>query len=296
MKNKEYIFAGITILLWGCLATVSKLIMNSMDSMNALFYTCLFATLVLFLFNLVKGNFKKLQGIKAGTVIKMVLIGSLGVFFYNYFYLEGTLRLPAQEAFVINDLWPALIIVFSCIILKEKMTVWKAVAVILSFLGIMVVVTNGHLFAFRLKSVSGTLFCLGAALCYSLYSVLGKKETYDKGLAVFIAYASGTVVALIVALCKGSLGLPKGWEWGGVAFNGIFINGLAYLFWAMALDIGNTAIIANLAYLVPFVSLILTHFVLGEEITLFSILGLLLIVAGIVLQYFAEKSGLKRKH
>jgi len=53
--------------------------------------------------------------------IRMILIGSLGVFFYNYFLLLGTARLKAQTAFVINELWPALIILFSCWILKEKM-------------------------------------------------------------------------------------------------------------------------------------------------------------------------------
>ena len=87
----------------------------------------------------------------------------------------GTARLKAQTAFVINELWPALIILFSCWILKEKM------------------------------------------------------------------------------------------------------------------NLGNTAVIANLAYLTPFVSLILTHFVLGEKITVFSVLGLLLIVTGIIIQMVVNK-------
>lgn len=87
----------------------------------------------------------------------------------------GTARLKAQTAFVINELWPALIILFSCWILKEKM------------------------------------------------------------------------------------------------------------------NLGNTAVIANLAYLTPFVSLILTHFVLGEKITVFSVLGLVLIVTGIIIQMIVNK-------
>lgn len=47
--------------------------------------------------------------------------------------------------------------------------------------------------------------------------------------------------------------------------------------------------IANLAYLAPFVSLILTHFVLGEKITVFSVLGLVLIVTGIIIQMIVNK-------
>jgi len=48
-------------------------------------------------------------------------------------------------------------------------------------------------------------------------------------------------------------------------------------------------VIANLAYLTPFVSLILTHFVLGEKITVFSVLGLVLIVTGIIIQMIVNK-------
>ena len=47
--------------------------------------------------------------------------------------------------------------------------------------------------------------------------------------------------------------------------------------------------IVNLAYLTPFVSLILTHFVPGEKITVFSVLGLVLIVTGIIIQMIVNK-------
>ena len=71
--------------------------------------------------------------------IRMILIGSLGVFFYNYFLLLGTARLKAQTAFVINELWPALIILFSCWILKEKMiTVFSVLGLVLIVTGIII--------------------------------------------------------------------------------------------------------------------------------------------------------------
>ena len=88
--------------------------------------------------------------------IRMILIGSLGVFFYNYFLLLGTARLKAQTAFVINELWPALIILFSCWILKEKMnlgntavianlaylTPFVSLITVFSVLGLVLIVTG----------------------------------------------------------------------------------------------------------------------------------------------------------
>ncbi|MDO4488727.1 MAG: DMT family transporter [Eubacteriales bacterium] len=287
--GREYIYALSAILFWGCLSTCSKLITNSMDAINGLMYTCLYASIVLVISNLKSGTLQRVVKTDGRVLVRMGVIGFLGVFAYNYFFLRGTEYLPAQEALVINDLWPALVIIFSCFILKERMTLGKAIAIILSLLGIVVVATNGDVLGFRLRSVTGTLFMVSAAVCYALYSVLTKKETYDKGMAVLVAYVSGTVMSLIILLINGTLIMPSFKEHLGLAFNGILCNAIAYLFWAIALDNGSTAIIANLAYLVPFVSLLVTHFVLGEEITVASVVGLLLIIAGIGLQIAAEK-------
>ena len=56
------------------------------------------------------------------------------------------------------------------------------------------------------------------------------------------------------------------------------------MLWMVALGNGNTALISNLAYLTPVVSLGLTHVFLGEEITPYSVVGLCIILLGITLQ------------
>lgn len=288
--KRSFIYAIGAVIMWGTMATMSKLLQGSMDSLTVLFYTCFFASLMLAVYNGAKGKLKLLFKLPKSTVIRMAVIGSLGVFFYNLLFYMGSARMPAQQAMVVNDLWPALIIVFSCFLLKEKMTMAKAAAVVLSFIGIIVVVTNGNFRSFRFESMAGIVFCLMDAVCYALYSVLGKRETYDKGLAVFVAYASGTVFALAGSVLFGHFSLPEGKQLTGLIYNGIVCNALPYLLWAFALDNGNTAVIANLAYLAPFVSLLVTHFVLGEEITIWSVLGLVLIVSGILLQLRNESS------
>ena len=128
-----------------------------------------------------------------------------------------------------------------------------------------------------------------AAVCYGMYCTLNKKEIYDKNLSVMISYAAGTITAFILVLIQGKLTIPTGSQAAGMLWNGIICNALPYLTWALALDLGNTAVIANLAYLTPFVSLLLTHFVLGEKITVFSVLSLVLIVTGIIIQMIVNK-------
>lgn len=287
--KKEYLYAGTSILCFGTVATASKLLMNQLDAVYVLAFSFLAATLFLGFYNWKKGYLKELSRLSAKTVIRMVVIGSLGVFFYNYFLLLGTARLKAQTAFVINELWPALIIIFSCWILKEKMNFGKAVAVIFSFLGILVVTTDGKLLEFSLGDTKGVLYALLAAVCYGLYCTLNKRENYDKNLSVMVSYMAGTILAFVLAVFQGKLKSPTGSQAAGMIWNGVICNALPYLTWALALDIGNTAVIANLAYLTPFVSLLVTHFVLGEKITIFSVSGLLLIVLGIVIQMIVSR-------
>ena len=288
--KKEYLFALSAIACWGTVATISKLLMREVSAMYAMAWSFLFASLFLAGWNLLAGNLGRLFRTDRRTLLMMCGVGSLGVLFYNLFILLGTARLNAQVAFVINDLWPALIIFFSWLILKEPMNVGKVAAIVFSVAGIVVVTTNGDLAGFRPDSVSGIVFCLCAALCYSLYSVFSKRMTYDAGTAMLAAYLSGSAAAFLWVIVTGEFSVPGGKVLGGLVLNGIIANAFPYLMWVFALSMcKNTAIIANLAYLTPFVSLIVTHVVLGEEITIFSVLGLVLIVAGIGIQFLADR-------
>ncbi|MGN0169877.1 MAG: DMT family transporter [Lachnospiraceae bacterium] len=293
--GREYIYAATSILCWGTVATASKIIMNQMDAMYALAFSFLTATIFLFLYNLKCGHLSKLRRLSARTALRMIIVGSLGVLFYNLFLLLGTALLPAQEAFVINYLWPALIIIFSCLLLKESMTIGKFAAVLFSFLGIIVVTTNGNFHNLLGGSLMGILYSLMAALCYGLYCTLNKREDYDKNISVFLSYASGTVIAFLWILIRGTCRIPSMTESVGLIWNGIICNALPYLTWALALDMGNTAVIANLAYLTPFVSLLATHFILDEPVTVYSVAGLLLIVLGIVIQVLMQKTPTRRQ-
>ena len=86
--------------------------------------------------------------------------------------------MQASQAFIINYLWPIMIVVFACIILKEKMTLKKAIAIVLSFIGVIIVTSNGNLLSIDNNSLIGTLFYVLAAISYGLFSVLNKQKKY----------------------------------------------------------------------------------------------------------------------
>jgi len=219
-------------------------------------------------------------------IFKMVALGILGFFCYNLFYLLGIDVLPAQEAMILNYMWPAMIIIFSCIILKEKMTFRKIIATLMSIIGVIIVASEGDISKIASGNLKGIIFCLLAAVSYGLYSVLNKKENFDKSIAIMIGYFSTAIIAFICITITDTDSTINSGIMIGLLYNGIACNAISYLFWVLALDNGNTAIISNLAYLTPFISLIICAVVLHENISWYSIIGLVMIVLGIIVQSF----------
>ena len=70
----------------------------------------------------------------------------------------------------------------------------------------------------------------------------------------------------------------------GFMWNGIFTVAIANTFWVMALETGKTEKVSNLAYITPFLSLVWTYLFLNEEIKLNSLVGLIIIIFGILIQ------------
>ena len=110
--KKEYIYAMISIFLWSTTATVTKLLLGNLNSMQILVISSLLAFVFLLVVNLIKGNLKKLKEYNLKDYLQIFAIGILGTFLYNLFLYLGIDTLEASQAFIINYLWPIMTILF----------------------------------------------------------------------------------------------------------------------------------------------------------------------------------------
>ena len=285
MKRKSLILALVTVVLWGSLAPLAKILLSSMPDLEVLFLGSTAAFLFLFVVNLVTGKLKLLSLYRWRDLAYMTGLGFVGLFLYHAFYYAGIASLSAQEACIINYLWPIMTVVFSCLILKEKLTPAKAGALLLSFAGIAVLFLGDV--SLLKGSAAGVLCCLLAPVCYGWYSIMNRKLSYDENILMMMSW-------LVTALCSLFGVLSGDWVPGrvsdvpGILWIGIVTNGAAYLFWALALKgAGNVAGVANLAYLTPFLSVLLSAVVLKEKITVRAVLALVLIIGGVLWQSLA---------
>ncbi len=288
--KKEYIYAIISVLLWSTTATVSKLLLGSLDSMQILLLSSLFSFIFLLIINCINGSIKEIKKYKPKDYLIIFSLGLIGIFLYDLFFYLGINAMQASQAFIINYLWPIMTVLFACIILKEKFTLRKIIAIIISFIGVIIVSSNGNIINIDKSSVMGTVYCMLAAILYGLFSVLNKKQNYNKFTSMMLFYFCSFIISLIYVLVSKKTFIPELSQLFGVLWIGIFTSAIAYTSWALALAKGDTARISNIAYLTPFISLIWTGIVLKEKISLYSVLGLIIIVLGILIQMKNKKA------
>lgn len=282
--KKEYLFAGISILSWASTAAVGTLMMDSLSESALVFYTSLAATVFLLILVAVTGRLPLLRTLHLKDLFRMAALGVLGMFLMSLFFYNGLARLEAQQAYIINYLWPILIVVFSWLILRQPITARTCFALLLSFFGVIIVATEGNLANLSGVDFGGVVSCLLGACCYALFAVFNTQVKYDKFVAMLVYYASTTLVSLLFLAVQEPIPILSAAQWGGTIWLGMVTSGLAYTTWALAMDRGDTAKLSNLAYLTPFLSLVYIFFLLHEPISMSSYLGLVFILSGVLLQ------------
>ena len=287
--KKHMALPFVSIFFWSTVSTVSKLLLKNYNSFQVLWISSLFAALALLAVNIFNGNIKLLKEYKFRDFAITVLIGFPGTFLYYVFYYAGADILPASQAFIINYTWPIMSIIFACIILREKMTVRKAAAVIISFFGI-VIVMGKDLTAFDSAMLLGGGLCVLGAMSYGLFTSLNKKYHYNKGISMMLNYFTTFLLTTAINGFSNRLFMPTAVEIAGFAWNGMLTMALASTVWTIALDKGDTAKISNLAYITPFLSLVWTFLFLKEELNVNFVIGLVVIICGVLLQFKKEHS------
>jgi len=287
MKQRNLLYASATVLIWSTNAALTKALLYELPGLQALAAGSALAFLFLLLLNAKTGALRRMRQYAPKDLAAMAGLGFLGLFLYNALYFYGLAQLTSQEACILNYLWPAMLVLFSCLVLKEKLTLRKAVALGCSFLGVVILSAGGGAGS---ANAAGMAACIGAAACYGLFSVLNKKAGYDQNIAMMIIWLTTAVCAAVLGLCTERWVPVGGVHWLGLLWLGVVVNAVAYLLWALALQGSeNTARIANLAYLVPFLSVVVSAVFLNERVRPQALAALVFIVGGILLQGAEDK-------
>lgn len=270
------------------MAAVVKSMLSDIPNLEALSVSSFLAFLFLLVVNLKNGTVKEMKHFSVRDYGIIAGLGFIGLFLYSALYYYGLQQLTSQEACILNYLWPMMLVLFSCIILKEKLTLIKGAAMLSSFAGIVILSAGGGRVADG-NTALGMISCITAAACYGLFSVLNKKADYNQSIFMMIGWLVVAVCSLVSGLMTETWVPVTGTRWLGILWLGVAADAVAYLWWALALKgTENTAKIANLAYLTPFLSLVVSAVFLKERMELRMLIALVFIMGGILLQNLFE--------
>ncbi|MGB9824850.1 MAG: DMT family transporter [Candidatus Hydrothermia bacterium] len=283
--------AFLSVLLWATQATAFKLTLRYTNPFGLLLMASITSFLCLLILYTIGSNktiisiFKELR-----ENLPSALLGLLNPFLYYTVLFNAYNLLKAQEALILNYLWPIMLTILTAIFLKKPFTILKILALIISFSGAALVVTKGNFKTLNFTSVPGTVLAIISTLLWATYWLLNMKDKRPALQKLFYNFFFGTLYLLLLqSLLKLSEIKTYKAVIGGI-YVGLFEMGITFFLWLKALEkVKDTARVNNVIYLAPFMSLLFINFILKEKLNPSSILGLLIITVGILIQELSTK-------
>ncbi|MCP8967012.1 DMT family transporter [Ectobacillus ponti] len=193
----------------------------------------------------------------------------------------GTDLSGAAMGSLITAASPALISLFAVWLLRERLHLYKGLAMLTATAGVLIVVglPNGENQTFL-----GNTILFGAALTWALYTVLSRKQTLKYSSLTVTAWASlfGVLFTAPAAAAEG-LALPADpWLWAGIVYLGVVSTAGAFYFWNKGFEYIDAATGSLFFFMQPLVGSFLGWLLLGEALHWNFFLGALFIAAGML--------------
>ncbi|MCE1201618.1 MAG: DMT family transporter [Bacteroidia bacterium] len=291
-QSKAYTYALLTIIFWSTMSSAFKLTLRHISFEDLVFYAVWTAALVLVIVTILQGKHHQLFKQDKPEIINSMLMGLVNPAAYYLVLFRAYELLPAQEAGVLNYSWPVVLVILSAIFLGQHISWLGFVSVLISFSGLLVISTKGRLLALDFSSPLGVALAIGSAFLWATYWIMNLRDKRNAVVKLATNMLFGALYITAYMLIMGKLRIIPAPGMIGAVYIGLFEMGITFVLWLLALEkSSNTARVSNLIFLSPFIALFWIRLLVGEKILLSTIIGLLLIVAGIALQRIA--SGLK---
>jgi len=286
-QKQSYAYTVIAVLLWSTVASAFKISLRYLDFLQLLFYASITSIIFLFVVLLIQNKLYLLKSYSRKDYLYSALFGFLNPFLYYIILFKAYSLLPAQEAQPLNYTWPIMLVLLSIPLLRQKVGRKSFFAIGISFLGVLTISTQGNILGFRFTNFNGALLALGSAVIWALFWIYNKRDKRDDIAKLLLNFIFGFVYLLVVLLFFSKITIPDIKGFLGATYVGLFEMGITFVLWSKALKLSKTTTkISNFIYLVPFLSLMWVHFFVGETILPATVIGLIFIVAGIVLQQY----------
>lgn len=272
--------------LWSTMATAFKWALEFSSPMQLIALAAtvswiFFAARLMYL-----GRLSQLKQISSATMTRCLALGFLNPALFYWVLFTAYDLLPAQDAMAINYTWGLTLPFIAACFSRSLPSFVEVSLALLSYVGILIIVTDGNLAGFEFENITGVMLAIGSTVLWGLSWVINtrtvERDQVDPELALLINFSMAVPVLWMILSATGSLPhLNVGTVLGGV-YVGLFEMGVAFVLWMKAMQLTDTPIrVSSLIFLAPPLSLVFIATVLGEPVAASTLTGLVFILAGL---------------
>ena len=274
-----YIELVLTSIIWGVTYVLMKYSLSFIDPQQIAFSRFLIAAII-FVPILIFGR----ERYAAKEIVKIILLALTGVLLYQLLFIQGENGLTAGNASFIVSFEPIFIAVLGLSLKRDRLA-WTVVAgLVISTIGMIILLKPNSLTQSEL--ISAVLVLL-AALSWAIFTILGKDLLEKHNPLNVTGYVS--VVGLIMLLPFVNSGILSLFSIRNtyliiaILFIGVFATFLGYLLWFDGLKKVKPVTAGSTLYITPFVTVISASVLISEPISLATVIGGIVILAGLAL-------------
>ncbi len=282
MKNNSTTAILTAATLWGMMGLFSRTMASYgfTTAQSASLRAC-WAALMLVVIGLVK--FRNEIRIKLCDLPLLALTGIISIYGTSAFYLKSIELSSMASASILMYTAPFFVMCASVLIFKEKFTFKKAIALIMAFIGCVFISGTGDK-----VTKDGIIFGVLAGIAYATYSIFGKflLKKYTSFAVTMWAFIFAAITSLLITSPIGtfeqinSSGISCVIASAGMGLITALLPFSLYTYGLKRMDAGVASVMATLE---PLVAAVAGALVYGEIPTVFSAVGILLVISAIAI-------------
>lgn len=232
-----------------------------------------------------------------GDLKKMAILALFGVFINQTFFIYGlNLTHPINSAIIMISN-PIMVLVFTLIVFKEKITLLKISGLSLGIAGAMILLLFRGNFEFGSETIIGDAMTLINSASWAVFVVMAKPYMmkYQTVTVMKWVFLFGTIYMTPLGIYD----IPHvKWHemsanvWLAIAFVVIATTFFAYLLNTYALKALSSTVVSTYIYLQPFMTTIFAVFLGKDNLTPIKILAAFFIISGVYMVSFKKKTSI----
>ena len=280
------LFLILPVLFWGMSYISIKMVLRELEPVEMISARFLMAAPVLYLII-------RAKGLSVWPVAKKGKLAIAAFIVFLHFWIMAT---GMKETSASNTAWilttaPIFIAVLAWFYLKEVFKGSQWLGLFLAAVGVVVLTANGSLDNLAWVNSRGDWIVLTSCVTWAIYTVVTRDITtkvHPLTATFWMTAAAGAVFVPYSLVASGpSVYLAmKPITWLNLTFLGVLCLAVSFWLWAEGLKRQTAAEVGVYLYIEPMFTMIFAWLLLGEPITVWLLLGALLISAGV---YVSER-------